>query len=914
MRARGHSDSPGAASAPFVSIPDRIDPGRARPASLRKARIFASFHGMSALNFRFLPLAFGLACAWPALAAYSPLPIPAFVQRAGFDAAAVPPAHQGADDDYWLLLDEQYDLAAHSRYTHAVRKALTGAGVSEISRLSIGFDPGYEKVRFHRLAVWRGGAMRGLLPGLQPTSLRREAEWEDGMLDGRRTLIFKLEDIRPGDILEYEYTIDGDNPIFAGRASGSADLGYIIPVERRRLRLTSPSDRTVFVKSLNGAPEAGSERRGKDLTRIWDLRRSAPILVDRDAPSWFEAYPRVQWSEYRDWSGVAAWARAMYDFNAPLSPALERWLQRHRGLDAKARLRAAVKFAQDSVRYLGLEIGVSSHKPAPPGTVFARRYGDCKDKAFLLCALLRRMGFEAHPALVNTVFRKSLESFQPSPLAFNHVIARVVADRRVYWIDATRQGLKGDPLSGQDLTYGKALTLAPGSAGLEDIRVEPDAGGEARLTLTFKIARWDTTAVLELLSEYDGSEAEYFRAQMASANREETAKRYLDYYSTLYSTIRTAAPFEVEDDTVRNRLVLREHYLVDDVCERAKETGRLECSFYPKEIAASVEKPDRKRRNSPYPLAFPKQIDETIVIEAPGEFDFQPDRGKAGTDAYEFSWDESGHGRVVTLAYHYSAKSDHVPADSFPEYLSSLEKIHDNLGMTIYPESLSDNPNYMYILFLAGAALASGWGARRILRIPARRDPDLYQEPWPLGGALWLIGFGVLLRPLVGLYEAWQFRSFLNQTVWNSLTVRGGGAYHPWFEPVLLAESALLMGSIFVGFALWPLLWRRRASFPHAYAIATGLNLVNGAIDFAAQRGIPSLADEADSPGSLIGGGFWLLFWTLYLFRSERARNTFVHPRTAPQAIPPRPAWGSGAAAAAPGEDQESPRETDTLP
>lgn len=847
---------------------------------------------MSAHRFRFFSLSFSfafglalsLACAKHASAAYSPVPVPAFVQRAGFDAAAIPQAHQGADDDYWLLLDEQYDLAAHSHYIHAVRKALTGAGVQEISRLSIGFDPGYEKVRFHRLALWRHGAMRGLLPGSQPTSLRREEDWEDGMLDGRRTLIFKFEDIRPGDILEYEYTIDGDNPIFAGKASGSAELGFTIPVERRRLRLISPSDRTVYVKPLNGAPEPGSERRGNSLARIWDLRRTATVLIDPDAPSWFEAYPRVQWSEYRDWSGVAAWARSMYDFDAPLSPALEQWLRRHRALDAEAKLKAAVKFAQDSVRYLGLEIGVSSHKPAPPGTVFARRYGDCKDKVFLLCALLRRMGFSAYPALVNTISRKSLESFQPSPRAFNHVIARVELDARIYWIDATRQGLKGDPLREQDLTYGKALCLAPGSDGLEDIRVEAEAGGESRLTLTFKVKRWDSTAALEIRSEYTGSEAESNRAQFASGNRDELAKRYLDYYSTLYPAIRAASPFEVEDDTAGNRLVVREHYLVDDACERAKETGRLGCSFYPKEIAAWVEVPDRKQRNSPYPLAFPKRVDETIVIETPDELSFDPDRGRAGTDAYGFTWDESSQGRVVTLAYRYTAESDHAPLAGFPEYLASLEKIHNNLGMTIYPEGLSANPNYMYILFLAAVAAFSAWGAFRILRMPARRDPDLYQEPWQLGGALWLVGFGVLIRPLVGLYEAWQLRSILNRGVWNSLTNPGGDAYHPWMEPVLLAESALLIGSVFVGFALWHLYLNRRASFPKAYAIATALLLANGAIDLAAERGIPSLAAEAESPGRLIGGAFWAVIWALYLFRSERARNTFVHPRPVPQA------------------------------
>jgi hypothetical protein len=871
-----------------------------------------------------LPYALCLILAAPATAAYAPVPVPAFVKRTSFDAAALPPAHQGADDDYWLLLDEQHDLARHTHYLHVARKARTEAGVQALGRLSIDFDPGYQKVRFHRLAIWRGGKMRRLLPGFQPTTLRREAEWEEGMLDGRLTLIFKFEDLRAGDILEYEYTVDGDNPIFLGRAAGSANLRFPIPMERRRLILAYPSSRNVYAKALNGAPDGEVEPGPSGgWARAWDLRRIGPVLVDPDAPMWYEAYPRVQWSEYADWDSVRAWALGMYDFRAPLSPALEKWVQRHKGLGPDGKLRAAVKLAQDSIRYLGLEIGVSSHKPAPPGIVYARRYGDCKDKAFLLSALLRRLGFAAYPALVNTVSRQSLEAFQPSPSAFDHVIVRVEVDHRGYWIDATRQGMKGDPLRLQDLPYAKALVLAPGPGPLEDIDLEPGGGGGIEVTEAFRVARWDSTVALDITTEYGGGEAEGVRARLNSGNREALAKEFLDFYSSTYPRIRAASAFEVEDDTASDRLTLREHYSVDSLCERAKETGRLGCSIYPKEVAGWLQEPDRRQRTSPYPLAFPKKIAETISIESPSGPGLLEGSGRLGDPEIDFSWREYGSGGKQILAYSYEAQAASVPEDRFPAYLKNLDEIHEHLGITVYPESSLDNPNYMYILFLLASAAASAWGARRLLKTPVRRDPDAFNEPWPLGGALALVGIGVFLRPLLLLRQAWGLHPFLDQGGWNTLTMRGGEKYHPLMEPVLLSESALTFAAIAVGFALWPLLMRRSAAFPRAYAVSTSLVAALALIDAYAQSSIPFLADASGNDwGSEAGSLIWMIAWSIYLFRGERPRNTFVFPRPPPEAVVTRPMWDAGAAAASPaplppGEAREAgaaPGETDELP
>ena len=63
---------------------------------------------------------------------------------------------------------------------------------------------------------------------------------------------------------------------------------------------------------------------------------------------------------------------------------------------------AIQEFVLRSTHYVALEFGIYSYKPYPVSQIYARRFGDCKDKASLMIALLRAAGIEAEIALVRT--------------------------------------------------------------------------------------------------------------------------------------------------------------------------------------------------------------------------------------------------------------------------------------------------------------------------------------------------------------------------------------------------------------------------------------------------------------------------------------------------------------------------------
>lgn len=70
--------------------------------------------------------------------------------------------------------------------------------------------------------------------------------------------------------------------------------------------------------------------------------------------------------------------------------------------DFQSRLRTLTEFLQSEIRYVAISIGIGGDQPHSANDVFRYRYGDCKDKATLLRAMLEVVGIRSYLVLVNT--------------------------------------------------------------------------------------------------------------------------------------------------------------------------------------------------------------------------------------------------------------------------------------------------------------------------------------------------------------------------------------------------------------------------------------------------------------------------------------------------------------------------------
>ena len=109
-----------------------------------------------------------------------------------------------------------------------------------------------------------------------------------------------------------------------------------------------------------------------------------------------------------------------------------------RTFDAETELaivKAVYDFVVSQTRYVGLEFGIHGYKPYRVDQILQRRFGDCKDKASLMHALLASVGIDSRLVLLRMRKLGSMPERPASLAIFNHAI--LYLPKLDLWLDGT---------------------------------------------------------------------------------------------------------------------------------------------------------------------------------------------------------------------------------------------------------------------------------------------------------------------------------------------------------------------------------------------------------------------------------------------------------------------------------------------
>ena len=125
------------------------------------------------------------------------------------------------------------------------------------------------------------------------------------------------------------------------------------------------------------------------------------------------------------WPGIGQWYTDLIADRVTASPDITSKAQQLAGssTDFYDRVRPIAEWVQGDVRYFVIERGIGGHQPHPAPEIFRNRFGDCKDKATLLSAMLSAIGVHSDVLLVDSR-RGVIDSDAPS-LFGNHAIAAI---------------------------------------------------------------------------------------------------------------------------------------------------------------------------------------------------------------------------------------------------------------------------------------------------------------------------------------------------------------------------------------------------------------------------------------------------------------------------------------------------------
>lgn len=827
-------------------------------------------------------------------AEYAIGPVPAWVSPATPGTPSAAAASQDSFGEVYLLADTQV-LASdqqHVTYRRLVIKAVNASGVNSVANIRIRFDPSYQSLVLHSINIVRNGHIIPKLATARIQVLQREAELEAQIYDGTKTVNVFLDDVREGDTVDYSYSTSGRNPVFNGLDFGAELLQFPVPVARIHSRLLVPSSKHINFATLHTSVKPATDQHNGLLDYVWDVANPPVLKVENDAPSWYVPYARVTWSEFADWQAVARWAQPLYQVPEALNPELQAQVDRIAKAEetSAGRMLAALRLVQGDVRYLGVEIGQNSHAPNPPALVYARRFGDCKDKTLLLLTLLQHLGIDAHAALVNTALQRGLADALPSPGVFDHVLVQARIDGRVWWIDPARYVQKAHLGDLYQPDYGLALIVDPHTQGLTAMpRADPGASARHLDVLFDARAGFEKPVRYTLETTTTGMYAEAVRARLSSTNIADVEKNYLNFRATHYAHIKLAAPLQVRDDETANQVITKETYTIPDMVEPSSDGKQRVADFLLPDIAQVLREPPETVRKSPLRLIYPHDVSQRTEVLLPASWPLRPRATVVDDPAFHFEQSTIVDGSRLVIIDHYQALTDEVPAQDMPRYVGNLVRARTIVGYelawsnqaatrratTVTPSGF-DRMNWPLVLL----ALAS-FGFWIWLAITTyRHDPAPSNEcdkRWVgIGGWLLLLTLGLALRPLMYGKILANLAGIMDIDRWSQLTVYGGHAYNVLWAPLLLLELINNTGQFIFSLLLLLLLLKHRSNFPR---IAVWV-LMGGAAVHIVILGLGGLIStvKADPQAStqaaanLIGSAFW----SVYLLRSRRAKATFV--------------------------------------
>ncbi|XHR30664.1 MAG: DUF3857 domain-containing protein [Chthoniobacteraceae bacterium] len=254
------------------------------------------------------------------------------------------------------------------------------------------------------------------------------------------TIHFEFPQAVPGSLVEVAWKSTSLPDFSLPQFYREIPLQAEIPACETELTLKLPKTEPYHyhLKNLTAQPQETETEQSKVLCwKLGKIPAYEPLPFDppeHDASAWLGI------SSFGSWDDFGAWYRRITKGSDEITPAVQAKADElnRTAQTREARIKGAFEYVA-SLRYVAVECGIAGLRPRTPEQVLTKRYGDCKDKANLLGALLRGMQIPAAFALVNRM--SSTDSAFPG-WQFNHAIAYVPAapgegQASDLWLDTT---------------------------------------------------------------------------------------------------------------------------------------------------------------------------------------------------------------------------------------------------------------------------------------------------------------------------------------------------------------------------------------------------------------------------------------------------------------------------------------------
>jgi hypothetical protein len=457
----------------------------------------------------------------------------------------------------------------------------------------------------------------------------------------------------PGAVFGYQ-TVSEERTVFT---QSDWNFQFQLPTLVSRYTLTLPAGWRAQGVIFN---HAAIEPTVNGTTYTWELRNLPYIEDEENSPSVDNLVPRLAVSflpgdgarstmgpSFATWGEVSRWLTTLHDPQAEPDDAIA---TKAREITAGAKtefekIQAIGRYVQN-IQYISIQIGLNrggGMRPHRASEVFAKNYGDCKDKANLMRAMLRAVHIKAYPVAIYSGDRTYVREEWPSPQQFNHcIIAVMVGDEtqsaaivthpklgRILIFDATDENTPvGDLPDHEQGSW--ALIIAGEDGGLLRMPVTPPESN--RLERTAEVTITPTGSITAIVRDRaSGQEAVHMRRAFNWRSRAEFDKAIERWISTGGATGAKLGKVEPVDSRAEGRFAVDVEFTAERYGQSMQDRLLV---FKPSVVArgTSVWLVEPKRT---HPVVLESEtFSETVRFKLPSGFEVDeiPDAVKITSD------------------------------------------------------------------------------------------------------------------------------------------------------------------------------------------------------------------------------------------------------------------------------------------
>lgn len=321
-------------------------------------------------------------------------------------------------------------------------RALDAAGVAALSQVAVPFLEANQRAELTRLTLLKPDGRELDLLASAPRDVAPVFPPDLPIYSDLRVLRAAVPSIAVGDRLDWETSVTA-TPLAPGEAWTEATFAAPDQADLQVYELDVAESLAHRVHVRRGFEAVHTEERADGRrVRRWRLEGrpagSSAGEPDEGAdaePGW---EPHVSVSTFASWEEFGRWWAAL----AP--PEVDEAVRARAaelvaGIEGpRGKLSRLHRYVAQEIRYLTLPLGLGRYRARAPGEVIRTGLGDCKDKIRLLASLAGAVGIDVDPVLVGVERRRRVDG-APSPLSFDHVVARARLGDEAIWMDPTSE-------------------------------------------------------------------------------------------------------------------------------------------------------------------------------------------------------------------------------------------------------------------------------------------------------------------------------------------------------------------------------------------------------------------------------------------------------------------------------------------